>query len=268
MRGNLDTAIQAIHVRFGEQSLQRAVRLPATSPWPSGVEAVDRLSGIGGLPRGRLSVLTGSGSCGKLSLALGLLAGASHEFAQVLVVDPEGCFDGWSLAPFGADLSALTVVRPPDLAACGEAAVALARAGAGFLLLLSSPGEAFAGIVSGAPAKSPDFAGIDLSSLEAASARSGTLVLAVVERPSQPLAYASSLTLDMHREDWVWDRGQLVGLKARLRTVKNKLAPPVGEASLEVRYPLGAQLFFSEPVRVPAALGEEAVACQVRSAAG
>ena len=33
------------------------------------------------LPRGRLTLLTGTGTCGKLTLALNLLAGATHAFA-------------------------------------------------------------------------------------------------------------------------------------------------------------------------------------------
>lgn len=249
MRENLDSAIQAIQVRFGEHSLQRAIRLPATEPWPCGTAAVDLISGIGGLPKGRLSVLSGSPTSGKLSLGLGLLAQASHEFAQVVVIDPEGCFDPWALAPLGADLTPLTLVRPPDLASTGEAAAALARAGAGFVLLLGSPGEA------------------DLSPLEAASARSGTLVVAVVGVCPQPLAYASSLTLGLERTGWLSERGQLVGLRTRLRCLKNKLAAPLGETELEVRYPLGAQIFFEDAVR-SITPEEKARPCLVRSAAG
>lgn len=249
MRENLDTAIQAIQVRFGEHSLQRAARLPATEPWPCGLEAVDLLSGIGGLPKGRLSVLSGPSTSGKLSLGLDLLARASHEFARIAVIDPEGCFDPWALAPLGADLAPLTLIRPPDPAGAGEAASALARAGAGFLLLLGSPGEA------------------DLSPLEAASARSGILVVAVVDTCPQPLAYASSLTLGLERSRWLIERGQLVGLRTRIRCLKNKLAPPIGETELEVRYPLGAQLFFQDSVR-SARSEEEARPCLVRSAAG
>ena len=248
MREDLDSAIQAIHVRFGEHSLQRATRLPATESWPCGSTAVDFLSGIGGLPKGRLSVLSGPSTSGKLSLGLGLLARASHEFARVVVIDPEACFDPWALAPLGADLSPLTLIRPPDLASTGEAATALARAGAGFLLLLGSLGEA------------------DLSPLEAASARSGVLVVAVVDACPRPLAHASSLTLGVERSDWIFERGQLVGLRARLRCLKNKLAPPVGEADLEVRYPLGAQVFFPDSVRSIRS-EEEARPCPVRSAA-
>ena len=65
----LDNAISAIRVRFGSQALTRAAELPPPQPWSSGTP-LDRLTGIGGLPRGRLTLLTGSGTSGKLTLAL------------------------------------------------------------------------------------------------------------------------------------------------------------------------------------------------------
>src|ERR1700676_2297901 len=106
----LDDAISAIRVRFGSQALTRAAELPPPQPWSSGTP-LDRLTGIGGLPRGRLTLLTGSGTCGKLTLALALLAFATHEFAHAVVIDNQGSFDPWTLLPFDPDLSSLAMVR-------------------------------------------------------------------------------------------------------------------------------------------------------------
>src|SRR5438105_3343815 len=114
MQANLDAAIQTIHLRYGSQALRRADALPSPAPWPVGVEAVERLSGIGGLPLGRLTVLSGTDSCGKLSLALALLARATHDFAQSVVVDRGLGFDPWALLPLDPQLEVLTVVRPPS----------------------------------------------------------------------------------------------------------------------------------------------------------
>lgn len=222
----LEQAISAIQVRFGEQALVRASRLPAAEPWPTGMDAIDRLSGIGGLPRGRISVFTGQPTSGKLSLALAILALATRELAQAVVIDAEQAFDPWSLMPMKPELEALTVVRARTEVVTGEAAIGLARAGAGLLLILGSPAEP------------------DLAPLESAAARSGSLVLAVVERAALPLAYASSLTIGLERTGWLHERGQLVGVSARARCIKNKLAPPVGEADLEISYPLGPGLFL------------------------
>src|SRR5258708_32153257 len=144
----LEHAISSIRVRFGSQALTRAAELPPPQPWPSRTP-LDRLSGIEGLPRGRLTLLAGSGTCGKLTLGLGLLAAASREFAHAVVIDTRGGFDPWALLPFDPELSSLAVVRlDPDPS--GEAATALARAGAGFILLMGEVPEQWLGPLKGA----------------------------------------------------------------------------------------------------------------------
>ena len=226
----LDRAIQTIHLRFGSQALRRADSLPAPAPWPVGINAIERLSGIGGLPCGRLTALSGSGTCGKLSLALALLARATHDFALAVVIDYRLGFDPWPLLALQPQLDVLTVVRPPDEDAAGEAATALARAGAGFLLTPPLPENW-------------------LNTLEAAAARSGAVVVVVAEAVGPALAHASSLSFELTRSDWVWDRGQLAGLRAYLRCVKNKVGMPGLETEVEVRYPMGAEVFFDQPLK-------------------
>jgi recombination protein RecA len=251
----LQRAIGAIHVRFGDQALVQASRLPAARPWPTGQPVVDRLSGIGGLPGGRVAVLQGPSGSGKLSMALALLARATREFARVVALDPLRAFDPWTLGQLDADLATLAVVRPSTPAATGEAAVALARAGAGFLLVQGTLPEAA------------------LAPLESAAARSGCLVLAVAEPGGEPgqagseagaaraLAYASSLTLQLERVGWRWERGQVVGLRSRVRCAKNRLAAPGAETELEVRYPLA-------PGRAPVGAGGKVPAREDGGGAG
>jgi RecA/RadA recombinase len=216
----LEHAIGSIHVRFGGHALVHAGRLPAARPWPTGLAAVDRLSGIGGLPRGRVTVFQGALGSGKLSLALALLARATREHAHAVVIDRRRArFDPWIPDRLGADLDALTVVRPPNAAVAGEAAVALARAGTGFGLVLEELPE---------PALAP---------LESAAARSGSLVLVVAGGERRALAHASSLTLELERVGW-----EGLGPRSVVRCVKNKLAAPGAEAELVLRYPLGPRL--------------------------
>src|SRR5215831_5221643 len=197
MQSDLQRAIDAIHVRFGDQALVRATRLPDVQPWPTGLSAVDRLSGIGGLPRGRVTVLQGPPGSGKLSLGLDLLARATRELSQAVVLDLHGGFDPWILQPRNPDLSSLTVVRPPNQSAAGEAAVALARAGATFLLVLDALPESA------------------LTPLESATAHSSCAVVAIDEGTDRALAHASSLTVGFERIRWAWDRNLVVGLRAR-----------------------------------------------------
>ena len=228
----LQHAIDQVHLRFGEQALLRATRLPPAEPWPSGLAEIDRLTGIEGLPKGRLSVLQGATGSGKLTLGLALLARATRELAQSVVIDHRVGFDPWAMAPLAPDLRALTLVRAPDAEAAGEAAVALARAGAGFLLLL---GEL------------PENA---LAPLESASARSGALVVACAGHRDAATAHASSFTLGLERMEWVRERGEVVGLQTRVTCLKNKLAAPGAATDLEIRYPLGAETFPEQPLSI------------------
>jgi len=224
----LDDAISAIRVRFGSQALTRAAELPPPQPWSSGTP-LDRLTGIGGLPRGRLTLLTGIGTCGKLTLALALLASATHEFAHTVVIDNGGSFDPWPLIAFDPDLRSLTVVRLQSDHA-GEAATALAKAGAGFILLMGEIPEPW------------------LGPMEAGANRSGTVLLGVVESPGRAFAHASCLSLGFSRAEWIIERDQLVGLRTVARCLKNRVAPPLGESEMEIRYPQGAELFLQHRV--------------------
>src|SRR5438105_10177751 len=226
----LELAIDSIRVRFGSQALTRAAELPPSQPWPSRTP-IDRLTGIAGLPRGRLALFTGSGTCGKLTLALALLANATHEFAHAIVIDGGG-FDPLSLLPFSPELGALTVVSAPAPEIAGEAASALARAGVGLLLLMCELPQHW------------------LGPLESGPSRTGTVLVAVVDAPNRALAHASSFSLGFSRRDWIWERGQLVGLRVTARCVKNRVAPPLGETELEIRYPLGTQTLTDHRVQV------------------
>jgi recombination protein RecA len=247
-REKLEYAIGAIRIRFGDQALVRGTRLPAAVPWPTGQPAIDRLSGIGGLPRGRLSVLQGAQGSGKMSLAHALLAQATRVHANVVVIDHlNERFDPWIAHLLGADLDALTVLRPPTPAVAGEGAIAMAVAGAGFLLVLAELPEA------------------DLARLETGAARSGSLVVAVANG-GRALAHASSLTLELERVAWVWEHRLIVGARTVVRCVKNKLATPGAEAELVLRYPISPALPRMEvPVEVERAVREGWVAA---SAAG
>ncbi len=132
--------------------------------------------------------------------------------------------------------------------------MALTRAGASFLLMLGPLPESA------------------LAPLESAAAHSSCALVAIDEGNDRALAHASSLTLGFQRICWVWDRGLLVGLRARLACLKNKLAAPGAAAELEVRYALGAMLFTAEPVREVSGVPEsellELPQWRARSAAG
>jgi len=76
------------------------------------------------------------------------------------------------------------------------------------------------------------------------------VLVGVIDTPGRAFAHASSLSLDFARTRWIWERDQLIGLHASARCIKNRVAPPLGETGIEIRYPLGAQLLADHPVHV------------------
>jgi len=101
----------------------------------TGIAEIDRLLG-GGFPRGRLSEIAGAPSSGRTSLALALLAGATHAGETCAVVDAADGFDPRAAASAGIVLPRVLWVRAPGLR---EAFLATERvlevAGFGLLLL-------------------------------------------------------------------------------------------------------------------------------------
>ena len=88
----------------------------------TGLAPVDRLLG-GGFPRGHLSEIAGPASCGRTSLALGLLAQATQEGRLAALIDATDAFDPASAEDFGVELDRVLWARPrsePKALRCAE----------------------------------------------------------------------------------------------------------------------------------------------------
>ncbi len=84
-----------------------AGRLPAL---PTGYPALDAATGLGGLPRGRITEIVGRPSSGRETIATRAVAGAGGYNAWV---DVRGLVDVDALARAGVNLARLFVLRPP-----------------------------------------------------------------------------------------------------------------------------------------------------------
>ncbi len=108
------------------------------SQLPTGIEALDDLLG-GGLPRGRLSEISGPSSSGGTSLALALLANATGRGEVVGVVDAADAFDPASALAVGVELEGVLWARPPGLREALRCAERLLHAEGFALVLLDLP---------------------------------------------------------------------------------------------------------------------------------
>lgn len=108
-------ALYLIEARFGVGVVRRlAAHRPDQSATvvPSGSLGLDLATGVGGLPRGRLSELLGPPSSGKTALLYSALAATQRAGGLAALIDAEGSADGDALAACGVDLDELLLARP------------------------------------------------------------------------------------------------------------------------------------------------------------
>ena len=112
MPDRLQQAITILQTRFGSAAPRPAQ--PDHPARPSGIAELDALTGIGGWPVGRLSLLAGAIGSGKRTIAQRSVAHASRE-GSVVYIDFPGRLDPQFLSRLDADLGRLLIVRPKNL---------------------------------------------------------------------------------------------------------------------------------------------------------
>src|SRR5450432_4557595 len=110
----LDAALQELTKRFGDGTVVRlgdATHLQVSSI-PSGSLAVDIATGVGGLPRGRITEIYGPESSGKTTLCLHVVANAQRNGGVAAYIDAEHALDTDYARKLGADVEALLISQP------------------------------------------------------------------------------------------------------------------------------------------------------------
>jgi len=107
-------AVDALLRELGPQLRRGGLSAEPLPRFPTGLDAIDRLLG-GGLPRGRLSEVSGSPTSGRTSLALSLLARTTRAGEVCAVVDVADGFDPGAADSAGVVLERVLWARAPDL---------------------------------------------------------------------------------------------------------------------------------------------------------
>ena len=224
MSDRLQQAITVLQTRFGS-----AAPRPAAPPCPvrsSGIPELDALTGIGGWPVGRLSLLAGPPGSGKRTLAQRSVASASRE-SVVAYIDFPQRLDPEFLNHFDARLDHLLVVRPTSLKDGMASVRVLARAGVD-LICIDLPRARSSGLDAELP-----------HLLHRAAEAECTLLLIHDAEADDAIRYYASLILTFQRSAWVFrPDGDLEGLQVDATSAKNRLAPPGLKKRWIVPYPI------------------------------
>jgi recombination protein RecA len=257
----LQDALKRIKKEFGEGSImflgeKPVEKVPAIS---TGSIAVDSITGIWGIPKGRITEIYGPESSGKTTLALHVIANAQKEGGVAAFIDAEHALDPTYARKLGINLEELLISQPDSGEQALEIAETLVRSGAVDLIVIDSVAAlvpeaeiegSMGNIQVGLQARLMSQALRKLTSVVNKSNCALIFINQVREKigtggygqqetttGGRALRFYSSMRIEIRGAGQIKDRNdERIGHKAKVKIVKNKLAPPFRETIVEIYY--------------------------------
>lgn len=136
----INAALSLLRKKFGNDSAMTFdnVGITKVDVIPSGSLKLDKILGIGGWPRGRITLLWGDYSSGKSTICLQACANAQKQGLTVAYVDMEHALDPIYAENLGCNMSELILMQPDSGEQALEAIKLLAQEKAADLIILDS----------------------------------------------------------------------------------------------------------------------------------
>lgn len=256
----LEQAIKKIEVQFGKGYVTKFNDKQTIDVIPSGSIKIDKILAIGGYPKGRIVEIYGNESCGKTTLALQAIASCQSIGGKCAYLDLEHALDAKFCIANGVDLSKLLLAQPDSGEQTFQLISALIKTGMIDLIIVDS----VAAIVPESEIEgkfSDQTIGLQarimskgLRIIQSLLSKYNTTIIFInqirekvgvfygnneITTGGRALKFYSSVRLELRRAELIKKGSECVGIKTLVKVVKNKLAPPLNKAYIDIYFDQG-----------------------------